>query len=203
MFRKTCLGLVTRMISEYSIEGSLIAKAHDCIVAAVKPGETVVDATLGNGHDTLFLVNCVGEGGKVIGFDVQQDAIKSTAERLTGAGIDERSYELHLQSHAEILRFAQNGLSAVMFNLGYLPGGDKEKITKVDSTLKALADSLELLKSGGVLTVMCYPGHSGGDDEAEAVKLYLAGRHGTSFSVSRFHRKGATETTPFLLVVRK
>jgi len=191
------------MIAEYSIEGSLIAKAHDCIATTVKPGDTVVDATLGNGHDTLFLVNCVGGGGKVIGFDVQQDAIESTRERLSGAGIDERSYELHLQSHAEVLRFAQAGLSAVMFNLGYLPGGDKGEITQVESSLKAINDSSDLLARRGILTVMCYPGHKGGDDEAKAVTRLLSEKHGKGYDVSLYQRAGARETTPFLIVVVK
>ena len=93
-----------------------------------------------------------------------------------------------------------------MFNLGYLPSGDKTIITKIDSTLSALQQSTECLKVGGVITVMCYPGHSGGDDEAKAVvdwvnRLDEADTGG--FQVSCYCREGARETTPFLLVVNK
>ncbi|MCP5535651.1 MAG: methyltransferase domain-containing protein [Akkermansiaceae bacterium] len=196
------------MVDVYTIEGSLIAKAHACVAAIVLPGDRVVDATLGNGHDALFLARCVGEYGKVIGFDVQRAAIDSSRQRLTESGINDAVYELHLASHSELSKHVSGELSAVMFNLGYLPGGDKTQITQVDSTLKALGDALVKLKQGGLLTVMCYPGHAGGDDEADAVKSFFtdpphAVGLGFDCRVSLYQRDGAVATTPFLLVAQK
>lgn len=191
------------------VTGSLIAKAHERIAGVVvcEAGDTVVDATLGNGHDTLFLAKAVGQRGKVIGFDIQEDALVATAQRLKSEGIGEDRYELHLKSHAEIARHVPVAVKAVMFNLGYLPGGDKAKITQMESTLIALSDAIDLLAPGGLMTVMCYPGHPGGDREAEAVRGFLNSQIALSsaeeWDVTLYQRQGASDTTPFLFVINR
>jgi 16S rRNA C1402 N4-methylase RsmH len=126
------------MIKYKEVEWGLLEKAHEMIESSVGVGDMVVDATLGNGHDTLFLAQCVGPTGKVIGFDVQQAALDATRKRLLVAGIGESSFELHLESHVQILEYVPFGVSAVVFNLGYLPGADKSVITQVATTLEAL-----------------------------------------------------------------
>lgn len=183
------------------VQGSLIAKAHELIARVVNSGDVVVDATLGNGHDTLFLAQLVGSRGKVIGFDVQQEAIDATHKRLSEADVDDDARELNLINHSRLDDYVPDGVSAVMFNLGYLPGGDKSKITQVDSTLKALSSSLALLKDAGILTVMCYPGHAGGDHEAEAVKRWFEDHSTQGYRARIFQREAASETTPFLLIL--
>ncbi len=190
-------------MKQETIDGSLIATAHALVAAVVNPGEVVVDATVGNGHDTLFLANCVGPGGRVIGFDLQRQAIDSARMRLTAAGVCEASYELHARGHELMAAHIPMGVAAVMFNLGYLPGGDKQVITQVTTTLDALAAAFASLRRGGKLSVMCYPGHPGGDTEAEAVLKWLDGIRAATSSSTCYRRAGARATTPFLLMVEK
>ncbi|MEM9284053.1 MAG: class I SAM-dependent methyltransferase, partial [Verrucomicrobiota bacterium] len=133
--------------------------AHALIKERLGPGDRAIDATVGNGHDTLFLADCVGKKGEVIGFDLQPEAIRSTRQRLGSCD----HVVLHEKGH-ELLASHTGGLvHAITFNLGYLPGGDKSIITQPDTTLKALVASLECLDPRGLLTVVAYPGHTGGD----------------------------------------
>ena len=185
------------------VDGGLIEEAHRAVADVVRLGDVVVDATLGNGHDTLFLARCVGNSGQVFGFDVQQQAIRSTGKRLAEADIAESVCQLYLESHAKMGEHVPEGVRAVMFNLGYLPGGDKAMITRVDTSLAAVTAALSLLAAGGVLTAMCYPGHEGGSQEALAVKNLLAGISRECFDVELIERDGASASAPFLLVAKK
>lgn len=179
--------------------------AHRVVEGVVRPGDLVVDATAGNGHDTLFLAKLVGEKGKVLAFDVQEAAIGSTRMRLEEAGVGERA-ELWLESHGGLLdRTGRGAVSAVMFNLGYLPGGDHELITEVAETAKAVVQALFSLKAGGVMTIVCYTGHPGGEEEAETVVMGLKQiqREGPIGAFELEIGEPAKENAPFLLVVRK
>lgn len=147
--------------------------AQHAVSEVLQPGDLAVDATVGNGHDTLFLCQTVGASGRVLGFDVQAEAIAATRAKLLGAGIESTRFDLHHRGHEHLGEFAQPGtVAAIMFNLGYLPGSDKALITRPETTLAALATALPLLRPGGVLTIVCYPGHEGGDEEAESVKTW-------------------------------
>lgn len=170
-------------------------QAHEIVREVVGAGETGVDATAGNGHDTLFLADLVGEGGRVVAFDVQQAAIESTRRRLEEAGLAGR-VDLWCESHAGMVARVESGVAAVMFNLGYLPGGDHARITRTEETLRALEAAAGLLRPGGVLTVVCYPGHAGGDEEAAAVRVRVEARGGEVFPQAR-------EGAPFLVVERR
>lgn len=185
------------------VEGSLIARAHEVVGSVVEPGDVVVDATVGNGHDTLFLAMCVGDGGKVIGFDVQEDAMSLTRARLDEAGVRRDVCDLHQVGHERMRGYVPFEVSAVMFNLGYLPGGDKEVITKIETTMVALNEAMECLAEGGVLSVMCYPGHAGGEVEARAVAGWVEELGVRAGEMVCYQRVGAREATPFLLVVKK
>ncbi|NIP93869.1 MAG: class I SAM-dependent methyltransferase, partial [Akkermansiaceae bacterium] len=92
-------------------------RAHEMVRVVVQPGETVIDATIGNGHDTLFLARCVGSGGLVIGFDVQKDALEATRRRLVEAGIEEERARLLLEGHQRLEAEVEGPVAAVMFNL--------------------------------------------------------------------------------------
>lgn len=168
-------------------------QAHEAVAAVLRPGDLAVDATAGNGHDTCFLAEGVGPGGRVVAFDIQAEAVEATRRRLREAGLDER-VEVLGESHARIAGRVPAGVGAVMFNLGYLPGGDHGIITRTAETLEALEAAAGLLRPGGVLTVVCYPGHPGGEEEAAAVAGWARERGG---EVSPQARPGA----PFLVVV--
>jgi len=156
---------------------SVLHFAHHLTSRALRDGDTAIDATVGNGHDTVHLAEAVGPGGQVIGFDIQARAIARTRERLGAAGLSDR-ITLHTHNHARMIDLLPDlrpaTVGAVMFNLGYLPGGDKSKITRPESTLRALGQSLSLVRPGGVVTVVVYTGHPGGQREAAAVEGFAA-----------------------------
>jgi tRNA A58 N-methylase Trm61 len=173
------------------------ARAHREVAAVLRDGDVAIDATAGNGHDTVFLAKLVGEAGKVIAFDVQEQAIASTRERLAAEGLLERVELVH-GSHGLIAEQVTPGsVAAVMFNLGYLPGGDHAVITRTAETLGALEAARGVLRPGGVLTIVCYPGHVGGDEESAAVVAW-AEKHGAEV----IRREDTLRPAPFLVVVR-
>ena len=149
---------------------SLTEQAHAAVRASVRPGEDVIDATAGNGFDTLFLAQLVGPGGHVYAFDILPAALAETARRLQSHAINHVT--LLERSHAELRSalpaHSSGQIAAVMFNLGYLPGSDKQCTTQPDSTAAALRAALTLLRPGGILTVLAYVGHPGGAADAEA-----------------------------------
>lgn len=143
-------------------------QAKERVAAVLLPGDAAVDATMGNGWDLLFLAEQVGADGRVFGFDVQSEALAATRKRLQKAEVLERC-ELHQMGHENMGEVVPVGVGAVMFNLGYLPYAGREVVTLRETTLQALGTAVRLLKRGGILTVICYRGHPGGAEEAEAV----------------------------------
>lgn len=179
------------------------ARAHRELAAVLREGDVAIDATAGNGHDTVFLAEKVGEQGKVIAFDVQAEAIAATRARVEGLGLGGRVRLIH-GSHVALADHVEAGaVAAVVFNLGYLPGGDHGLITREAETLVALERALGVLKDRGLLAVVCYPGHAGGDTESEAVVRWSEGLDGGVYQVEMVRREGTLRPAPFLVMVRK
>jgi len=146
--------------------------SHELVGKVVQPGDVVVDATMGNGNDTLFLAELVGDAGKVYAFDVQQMALDNTSRRLQEAKVLHRS-ELILDGHQNIGQYVPGGIKAVMFNLGYLPKGDHSIGTRAETTITAINHCLELLCREGIVMIVIYYGGDSGFDEKNAVMEYL------------------------------
>jgi len=179
------------------------ALAHEEVAAVLRSGDLAIDATAGNGHDTVFLAERVGDSGKVLAFDVQAEAIAATRSRVEAAGLKGRVNLIHA-SHSTLPEHAAPGsAAAVMFNLGYFPGGDHAVITRTAETLVALDAALMALKSGGILTVVCYPGHAGGDEESAAVAAWSGGLDALKFVTSIVRRIDTLRPSPFLVSVRR
>jgi len=176
--------------------------AHMWLRQIIEPGDRVIDATLGNGHDALFLAQCVGAIGKVIGFDVQELALESATQQMLRHGIPESVYQWHLASHARMGDFVIGSVKAVMFNLGYLPGADHTWITSADETVLALESAAGLISDGGMMTVVCYPGHPGGDQEAVAVKAWALAR-GADWHVVHYEKWATRQAAPELIAMQK
>ncbi len=154
----------------------LTALVHQRLRQLVKPGDHVVDATAGNGHDTLVLAELVGEEGLVFAFDVQQAALENSHKRLEEAGLASRVRffeEGHERMASRLPEPLHGRLTAVVFNLGYLPGSDKRCITRPDTTLAALRQAVRLLRPGGIASVLAYRGHAGGLAESIAVSAFF------------------------------
>ncbi len=173
---------------------------HDLLRLRIRTGDVVIDATAGNGHDTAFLAECVGETGKVLAFDVQESALSSARERVKAAGVEER-VEFFLKSHSQMgSHAAAESIAAVMFNLGYLPGVDHDLTTQTDETLAALRMAANLLRPSGVLSIVCYPGHPTGSLEAEAVESWMSSLTADAWRVARYGAVGTLRPAPFLLI---
>ncbi|MBE5786996.1 MAG: methyltransferase domain-containing protein [Clostridiales bacterium] len=138
--------------------------AADVFNQAIRPGDTVVDATMGNGHDTLTLCRLVGPEGRVYAFDVQPAAVENTRMRLEEAGVLDRA-TLFCLGHEHILEKVPGPIALAAFNLGWLPGGDKSITTHWETTRQAVEGALSLLKPMGVCVICAYPGHQEGDRE--------------------------------------
>lgn len=188
--------------------------AHLLMNRTVMSGDLVVDATVGNGHDTRHLANLVGPTGRVIGFDVQDIALQSARQRvgdlpqviLLATGHENLAVclaELVTRKHGtNIQSDGAPQLAAVMFNLGYLPGGPKTVTTRPETTVSALRQALDLLKPGGLVTLVLYPGHCGGREETTAV-LAFAEDLDPAFSVARYHRVNCHRPAPELVAIER
>lgn len=143
--------------------------AAELIERALFPGAVAVDATLGNGHDALWLCSLVGESGRVYGFDVQREAVERSRARLAEAGVESRA-TLILDGHQNMGSYVPpESADAVMFNLGWLPGAAHGVTTRTETTLEAVNAALKVLKEDGVMTVCVYPGHDEGARERDAL----------------------------------
>lgn len=184
---------------------SLIKLAHQHIKNTLRSGDVAIDATVGNGHDTLFLAEQVTSKGRVYGFDIQPAAINATREKLQHNQLIECVMLIQV-SHADMAVHipAQHhgNIKACMFNLGYLPKGDKAIITQTSSTLLALTAACSLLAPRGLITILAYSGHAGGDEETDRVEQW-AEQLDARFSVTRFLSAIPSPSAPRLLVVQR
>lgn len=176
--------------------------AADCLRQALRPGDTVIDATMGNGHDTAMLAELVGPQGRVIAFDVQPDAVAHTRARLAEAGLLTRC-QLHCLGHEHVAEAVDAPVQAAVFNLGWLPGGDKTVTTRWETTRQAVEGCLALLAPGGVVTICAYPGHAAGDEERRSLMALLADLRPQQFNVLHQRFLNAGPGAPECFIIQK
>ncbi|MCS6808526.1 MAG: class I SAM-dependent methyltransferase [Bacteroidota bacterium] len=161
--------------------------AHLASIRPLLPPDSkliAIDATVGNGLDTVFLATCVGESGVVYGFDVQ--SLNHAQQRLAASGLAHRVHWIQCghEMLLEHLPLSLHGnVHAIMFNLGYLPHSDKTCITHPATTIPALKQSCTVLAPHGILTVVCYTGHTGGKEETQAVQALFHSLPQTMYSI--------------------
>ena len=114
-----------------------VLMARKYISSCVSDGDRVIDATCGNGHDTLFLAKIVGEKGKVFSFDIQPEALVNTRRLLEANNLADRVHLIQ-SGHERMDSHVHEKVAAVMFNLDYLPGGN-HKLLPAGYYCKALA----------------------------------------------------------------
>lgn len=174
--------------------------AHLLLGDMIRKGDTVIDATCGNGHDTIFLAALVGEQGKVVAYDIQEAAIRETEALAKHAGFDER-ITIHQKSHALMAEdLKSESVRVVAFNLGYLPGEDHSVTTVAEETLKGLEAAAHVITPEGGLSVVCYPGHEAGAIEAEAVEKWFSELPNQGWRVAKYAMLGTQKPAPFLLL---
>ena len=147
--------------------------AHDFLKRYVREGDTCIDATAGRGKDTLFLCELVGEKGNVLAFDIQEEAIESTKNILKENNLLNRAKVVN-DSHENMESYCdRETVSGIIFNLGYLPGGDHKIATNPHTTIKAIESGLNLLKENGVISLSIYHGGNSGFYEKDLLMKYL------------------------------
>ncbi|QHT47473.1 methyltransferase domain-containing protein [Bacillus sp. SB49] len=184
----------------------IIPYSHMLMKQFIEEGDVVIDGTCGNGHDTLFLTNLVGDTGHVYGFDIQKVAVENTTERLKEAGNENRAtilHESHSQVKTSISREHKKRVQAAIYNLGYLPGSDKTVITKPEETLASVQETLSILKPGGLLVLVVYHGHEGGEEEKDALLEYLTALDSKEYHVLHYGFINQKRKPPFILAVEK
>ncbi|MFS0613950.1 class I SAM-dependent methyltransferase [Lederbergia ruris] len=184
----------------------ILTYVRSLLTRTVQKDDMVVDATVGNGHDTVFLAKLVGENGKVYGFDIQAQAIEQTMKRLRTENI-EGHVELFQTGHEHVASYLstknQGQLAAAIFNLGYLPKGDKAIVTKPKTTITAIEQLLPLLKVGGILVLVVYHGHEGGAEERDALLEYVSSLDQEFFHVLQYAFLNQRNHPPFALAIEK
>lgn len=181
-----------------------LAYAHQILKESVVKGDVVIDATVGNGNDTVLMATLVGETGKVYGFDIQKQAIQTTREKLLLTGLWPQT-ELILDGHENMVQYIPDDIkiSAATFNLGYLPKSDKNIITQAATTIPALKQTLKLLRKGGIITIMVYYGHEGGMEEKDGVETFVHSLSQDDFHVLEYKFVNQINNPPFLYVIEK
>lgn len=176
--------------------------SHDILESITKKGDYVIDATMGNGHDTQFLSELVGETGKVFSFDIQKTALSNTKQLLKNH--NNKNVELILDSHENFDNYIENNhITAIIYNLGYLPGGDKNLITKPKSTILSIKKGLDLLKKNGVIILVIYYGHPGGDYEKNQVFELTENLDQKKYNVLKYEFINQNNEPPILIAIEK
>ncbi|WP_213357498.1 class I SAM-dependent methyltransferase [Chlamydiifrater phoenicopteri] len=150
---------------------NVVSVAHNLFREFLSPGDIVVDATCGNGKDILVMAKLLKGKGKIIGYDVQKEALAKSMMAFEALLSREEASIISLK-HSSHVCLEENGAKLFHYNLGYLPGGDHDITTLTEDTIASLNKALDLLHSEGIITVICYPGHEEGKRERDAVESF-------------------------------
>lgn len=172
------------------------------VATVVKKGDLVVDATAGNGNDTVFLADLVGEEGKVYSFDIQSKAIEKTRDKLIKSGFQKR-VELICDGHQNMDQYVSANIKAVMFNLGYLPGGDHTIGTKGHSTIDALNKAMNLIAKNGIISMVVYYGGDSGFEEKEQVMEFIENIDCRAFTIMKTEFINQVNCPPIFVCIEK
>ena len=185
----------------YILKNSL-TQSHQIISSIVEKGDTVVDATAGNGNDTLFLAELVGEEGMVYSFDIQKQALSSTDKKLQEKQLKSR-VKLINDGHQNIKKYITEPIKAIMFNLGYLPGGNHSIGTKGCTTIEAIKGGMELLTVHGIISIVVYYGGDSGFDEKNEVMDFIKTIDYKKYTVMRTDFVNQINCPPILICIEK
>ena len=174
--------------------------AHYLVQKVLKPGDWAIDATAGNGKDTLFLAKTVTKSGQVFAFDIQDQALEMT-RNLLAVNNALIGVQLIKTGHENMDSIVSGKVKAVMFNLGYLPGGDHGVITRPETTLAGIRQALNLLDQGGIITITIYSAHPGGTEEKEAVEELVENLDSRKWNVLKWSFLNKSTNAPFIVVI--
>lgn len=173
--------------------------AKDICLKKLEPQNIAVDCTMGKGNDTIFLLNIVGQKGKVYSFDIQKQALEKTKQKLKG----DESVILIEDGHENMDKYIKEKVDLFMFNLGYLPGFGHSITTNAETTLIALKKAIKLLNDKGVILMVIYPGHDEGKQEEKILKSYTETLDQKIFNVMEICFKNQVNNPPMLICIEK
>ncbi|MFD1739261.1 class I SAM-dependent methyltransferase [Bacillus salitolerans] len=180
--------------------------ARTLLTKAISQGDIAIDATIGNGHDTVFLAELVGEQGHVYGFDIQKEAIDSASGRLQEHNLQDRA-TLYLSGHEHVQSMLPSdesrNIGGAIFNLGYLPGGDKKIVTTPSTTISAIEQIISMLKPEGILVLVIYHGHLEGIIERDQLVEYVERLDQKKVHVLRYQFMNQQNNPPFIIAIEK
>jgi tRNA1(Val) A37 N6-methylase TrmN6 len=176
--------------------------AHLYLRLNVSEGDRVVDATAGNGLDTFFLASLVGTQGHVYAFDIQSEALAITKNKLSESGLCDR-VSLICDGHEKLDLYVKEPVAAIIYNLGFLPGGDRDKTTKAETTLSSLGKALSLLKNRGLAVLVLYPGHREGKTEKDLLLKYCRKLSPRAYNVLNLTLINQPNEPPELVVIQR
>ncbi len=180
--------------------------AMELTLKYIQEGDYVIDATCGNGHDTLALAKAVGSDGDVLAMDLQREALDASKALMAENKIQNVCFaQTNFRELSKFSSFAfpDRRPSAVMFNLGYLPGGDKNLTTNAEDSLLAIYHALDLIKPNGVVTVVLYSGHEEGAREKDAILEFVKQLPAQDYHVVYAQMYNQTKNPPEVVWVTK
>lgn len=183
--------------------GRINSFLHGLITPFIRRGDIVVDCTLGNGHDALFLAGRIGGKGHLFGFDIQAEAIAASRRKLLDGGIDEARFTLVQGSHGRIAEHVPGGIGAAVYNLGYLPGGDRAVTTLPETTVPSMLEALGLLRPEGIVALTLYTGHEGGDAEVQGVLRCVEDLDYREYHVLNLSYANLPKDPPSMLLIQR
>lgn len=179
-----------------------LLQSHKFVTAVVKEGDTVIDATCGNGWDTIFLANLVGKSGIVYSFDIQEMAIEGARKKIILEGFEDR-VRFVSDGHQNLDKYVDGSVKAVMFNLGYLPNGDHNIGTKHQTTIEAIERSLLKLEFGGIISIVVYYGGDSGVLEKERVLEFIKTIDCKKYSVMQLEYVNQVNCPPIFIGIER
>lgn len=169
--------------------------------AMIESGDTVIDATVGNGNDLKYLADKVGDAGHVFGFEIQAEGIKR-AEALLFPQYEKRVTIIH-DTHEKLREYVNTPVKVILYNLGYLPQSDHSITTLRETTLASVQNALQIVQDAGAILLVVYRGHAEGRAEWDVLTTFLKGVAQNEFNVGVFDFLNQANNPPGLITVQK
>lgn len=176
--------------------------AHHAVTPVLRSGDRAVDATAGNGYDTVYLAEKTGPSGHVYAFDVQREALDRVAEKLSKRGLD-KQVTLINEGHEKMAERISGQVSVIMYNLGYLPGSSSEITTSFENVLESIQQGLTMLRPGGIISVVLYPGHEDGRLEKAGLLPFFEQLASSEYTALHYNYLNRLNNPPELVIVQK
>lgn len=186
------------MIYTDEIINNPVKLSHYLIENRVENNIRACDMTAGNGNDSKFILD--KKTPKILyAFDIQKLS-QERCEKLIGQ-MD--NFKFILDDHKNIEKYIEEKIDLFIYNLGFLPKGDKSITTNYKSVIQSLKSCLDLLNENGLILITFYTGHEEGKNEEKYVGEFLKNLDQKTFQVIKYNFYNQINNPPFLVSIRK